>query len=248
MRGSVNIFVAIPCYSGDICVQTMHSLLLSIEEAREHGWTLKAENIQCRLQDADIGQARNAFLGAFLKTDCTHLWFVDADVSWGTGVFTHLFSHEADFVAGAYRSKVEEIKYPILWPEVRSIHVDPSSNKPLMPVIGVPAGFCRLSRAGVEKIDASAKRHFYDKVTESKCPWVFEFAWEGEKRFSEDYTFCKVWLEHVGPIYLDPSICVDHTGKKTYLGDIYGWMQDMIREEPGETGMMARTEMLLGAA
>ena len=37
--------------------------------------------------------------------------------------------------------------------------------------------------------------------------------------------FCQRWRESVGKIWLDPSICVDHTGKKTYLGDIYSTMK-----------------------
>jgi hypothetical protein len=243
-----NIFVAIPCYSGEIQVQTMVSLLQSMEEARDHGWTIKAENVLCRMQDADIGQARNAYLGAFLATDCTDLWFIDADISWGKGVFPHLFSHEADFVAGAYRSKIEEIKYPIIWPEQRSIHVDPRSQKPLMPVDGVPAGFIRLSRTGVEKINKAAPRHFHDKFFKVDCPWVFEFAWHGDQRMSEDYHFCKLWREHVGPVHLDPSLCVDHTGKYTYLGDIYSWMRGQVQSAEGEQGVMARAKMLIGAA
>ena len=217
------IFVAIPAYSGDICIQTMHSLLFAKEEASGMGWELKAENIHSRISDADIGLARNAFLGWFLDSDCTDLLFIDSDISWDRGVFTHLFSHDVDFVAGAYRAKRDDKEiYPVLWPEKRSMCVDAKSGKPLIEVDGIGFGFARLSRAGVEKIDKTAQRHFQDPLIDTvKCPWLFEFAFDGEQRKSEDYIFCKRWREAGMKIWLDPSICVDHTGKKTYQGDIY---------------------------
>ena len=201
----------------------MHSLLFAKEEASSMGWELKAENIHSRISDADIGLARNAFLGWFLDSDCTDLLFVDADVSWGQGVFTHLFSHGVDFVAGAYRAKRDDKEiYPVLWPEQRSMCQDELSGKPLLEVSGIGFGFARLSRAGVEKINKLAPRHFNDPLIENiRCPWLFEFAFDGEQRKSEDYIFCKRWREAGMKIWLDPSICVDHTGKKTYQGDIY---------------------------
>lgn len=226
----MDIFVAIPAYTGDVCAQTMHSLLHSIEEGRKRDQHIRVENVHCRLQDADIAQARNAFLGAFLKTQCTHLWFVDSDVSWGPDAFESLFSHEADFVAGAYRSKIEEEKYPILWSKPGAVVADTKSGKPLVSVDGVPAGFCRMTRKGVEKIAAAAEKHFHDKVAEAKCPWIFEFSWHNGERMSEDFTFCRRWREVVGPVYLDPACCVDHTGKKTYCGNIYANIEKLVKE------------------
>ena len=217
------IFVAIPAYTGEVCIQTLHSLLASFTEAREAGWEIKSDNVHSRVGDADIGLARNAFLGWFLDTDCTDLVFIDADISWQKDAFLNLLSHVQDFVCGAYRAKRDDKEiYPILWPEQKNLIVDEVSQKPLLEIAGCGFGFVKLSRAGVENIAKAAPRHFYDPLfPDIRCPWLFEFAHEGEQRFSEDYVFCRRWRENGGKIWLDPSITLDHTGKKTYNGDIY---------------------------
>ena len=227
------IFVAMPAYTGDVCVQTMHSLLFAKEEAAANGWRMAAHHIFTRVADADIGMARNAMLGWFLASDCTDLLFVDTDISWGPGVFTHLMSHGADFVAGAYPVKKDEERYPILWPEHKNMVMDEVSGRPLLEAEGVGMGFTRLSRACVEKLDAAATHHFMDVLVGAeniRCPWVFEFAHVDGQRLSEDYIACRRWRELGGKVWVDASICVDHTGRKTYLGDLCGYMNRQLMD------------------
>lgn len=223
-----DIFIAIPSYSGEITVQTASSLCLAMEEVRERGWTLKAENIYFRSSDADLGSARNVFLGLFLTTECTDLIFLDGDVSCNRGAFAGLLEPNVDFVAGAYRAKTDKAEiYPILWPGERKMEM--VGETPLLVVDGAPAGFLRLSRAGVQKMYDWSERKFLDNKhgKDITCPWVFEFSFDEDQRKSEDYIFCKRWREVVGPCYVNPAIRLAHTGKKTYEGDLY----QMIKNE-----------------
>lgn len=227
-----DIFLALPVYSGDITVQTASALLLAMDEARERGWQLKAENIYFRSSDADIGNARNVFLGLFLTTECTDLVFVDGDVSWGPGAFTRLLTPDVDFLAGAYRAKTDTAEiYPMLWPEPRKMQTVGGAH--LLEVEGAPAGFLRLSRAGVQKMYDWAERKYVDNKhgKDVTCPWVFEFAFDGDHRLSEDYVFCRKWREVVGPCYVDPLIKMSHTGKKVYEGDLYAKITSEVAED-----------------
>lgn len=220
---SKDIFVALPAYSGEIGVQTFHSLLMAMEESRALGWTFKAENINCRMGDADLSLARNAFLGKFLSTDCTDLVFVDADISWHQGEFVRLVGHDVDFVAGCYRAKTDAVeKYPVIWPAQKRMWNDPATGYPLLEAAAVAGGFWRIRRDGLERVIEKLKPRMFcdDTAPGVPCPWLFEFAFDGEFRFSEDYVFCKRWRESGEAVWVDPCLNVDHTGKKTYSGEL----------------------------
>src|SRR5258708_5360347 len=199
-----------------------------MEEAHARGWTLAAKHVYCRHSDADIAMARNAFLGAFLASPCTDLLLVDTDVSWHAGEFAQLMSHEADLVAGIYRAKRDDVeKYAVLWPEQKNMQIDAASGLPLLEADGVGCGFMKLTRRGLERVIEKAKpRYFCDPIVpEVKCPWLFEFSWHDDfidkrYRLSEDYTFCKRWREAGSKVWVDPNLFVDHTGKKTYEGNV----------------------------
>lgn len=227
------IFVAIPAYTGDIAVQTMHSLFFAKEEASRLGWEFAPDRIFTRCHDADLPMGRNAFLGWFLKTDCTDLFFVDSDIEFEPWSFTRLFSHGVDFVAGAYRKKKEEESYCIEWLPQKRVIVDEASKKPLVEVQGVGFGMVRLSRALVEKVYAVAPHHFLDILggaDDVPCPWVFESAHVDGQRISEDYTFCRKWRDLGGSVYVDPSIRVNHVGRKTYQGDVLGFIDKQVQD------------------
>ena len=219
------IFVAIPAYTGEIGIHTFHSILLALDEARAQGWEMKIENINSRLGDADVSLARNIFLGKFLESDCNELFFVDADVSWHQDEFTRLFSHDVDFVAAAYRSKTDREGYPVIWPEKKRMEM--IDGKPLLEAAGVPFGMARIRRAGLERLIAEWKPPMFENPdVKVKCPWLFEFAFNDNKqRMSEDYTFCTKWRGVGGEVWVDPVIQADHTGKKTYCGNLVEFLR-----------------------
>jgi hypothetical protein len=116
---------------------------------------------------------------------------------------------------------------------------------------GVGFGFVRLTRACVERMSEVAEHHFQDPINKDvHCPWLFEFAHDNGQRKSEDYIFCKRWRDIGGKVYLDPSLTLDHTGKKTYSGSILNVIKQQtemaINNMPEYEKMQARAKQALG--
>jgi hypothetical protein len=206
---------------------THESVVRVISECAVNGWQFK-ENTVCG--NADIAHARNILLGRFLDSDCTDLFFLDADISFGHGIFTNLFTHDADVVAGIYRWRTDDNPiYPVLWVEPINIWENPNTpGLGLVEAVGVPAGMLRLSRRCVEKMAATYnERYFYDKQHNIRCPWLFEFTWEGKVRQPEDYSFCRDWRALGEKIWVDATLNIDHNGLKTFPGRL---LESLIKE------------------
>lgn len=218
-----SIFIAIPSHSWNITVPTFLSLWQAKDEASEHDWKI---HVECLAGDADIARARNVLLAQFYKSDCTDLVFIDADISWGYGTLARLMAHSADFVCGVYRMKTDDAEiYPVHWKQPRNMMVDPETKSPLLEANLVPGGFWRLSRRCVETMfEHSPKPWMVDvRFPDMEYPEVFEWMRDrsGKRRLSEDYTFCRKWQDAGGQIWVDPALCIDHTGMKTFEGNLY---------------------------
>ena len=71
------LFIGIPCYDGKINVKTAYALAQLMPEAMRLGVAITLSDISnCSI----ITLARNSLVAEFLKTDCTDLLFIDADV------------------------------------------------------------------------------------------------------------------------------------------------------------------------
>jgi hypothetical protein len=217
----LKVFIAIPCLSGDIKARTFRSIVQTLLELLSQGIMV---DIHVRESDSIIPNARNVLTGAFLASDCTDLLWVDSDVSWEVGAVSRLLSHPVDFVAGAYRHKRDIESYPVAWLPKEELWTDENG---LLEVDCVPFGFCRLTRACVEKMaEAHKDRSFVDKdapTVTSYC--LFDLEFKNGQYWGEDFVFCKRWQALGGKVHLDPEISLGHTGNKTFQGDIGKWLK-----------------------
>jgi hypothetical protein len=212
------LFVALPSHDSKVNVPTLLSLLTSQAEIIELGWTM---HVECIGGDSDIARARNALVGKFLASDCTDLVFVDADISWGPGALVRLVSPVVDFVAGVYRLRTDDLlHYPVQWTDPKCIIVDEVTSHPLLRAHFVPGGFWRLSRHMLEVMAKTVGQSTDLSQPDVSYPFLFDWTWEDGKRRSEDYTFCARWRELGGGIWVDPAICLDHTGMKLFQGNL----------------------------
>jgi hypothetical protein len=138
------IFVAIPVHPHDRDFRTVISLTHPATEAAQYNFELQ---VQCRVGDSMVHKARNMLLSEFLATDCTNLFFVDSDISWGPGTFGRMLAHPVDFVCGCYRSKIEGVHY-FVKPADGVFRADPIHG--LVEREAAPAGFMRVSRKAIE--------------------------------------------------------------------------------------------------
>lgn len=212
-----SIYIAIPAYSGAVNVPTVACLLAATGELQSVG-----VDVQVRFScgDSILSRARNAFVADFLRQEqFTDLVFIDSDVSWNRGALTQLLSHPVDLVGGAYPKKAEPLEWPVLFK--RDPVQWPDSDTGLVEVDGIPAGFMRLTRAGLLVMtEHFTDRRYRDRKQDMQCWALFDQELIGDQWWGEDFLFCRRWQEAGMPVWLDPNIAFGHMGAKAYEGCI----------------------------
>lgn len=184
--------------------------------------------------NAMIGDCRGLIVSQFLASDATDLVFVDSDVSWEAGALVNLVDYPVDFVAGLYPQRRDPLNFCCQW-DTSKPEIDLSEHG-LIEVLGVPAGFMRLSRAMLEKMVAHyADTQFHcDAAPNATAHDLFGAYRIGRVKFGEDYSFCKRWRDIGGKVWIDPAIRMAHTGYKSFIGCVGDWLKDRSKPDAAE--------------
>lgn len=169
---------------------------------------------------AFIDLARNVYVKKFLEefTDCTHLFFIDADLKFEARGFIGLLQAGLPICAGAYRRRQEPEDYPLRFaanPDDGTFWVD----NDWVICDRVATGFLCIRR---DVVDAMAQAAPKIKVTgqNGPVPWVFHTSFDGEWApkdgaafIGEDYGFCDDYVKRFGeyiPVW--PNLTFRHSG------------------------------------
>ena len=108
MSDQIKVFIATPMYGG-MCTGFYTQSLLMMQQV--FGQNNIHSAISFVFNESLIQRARNSLAHAFLKTDCTHLLFIDADLRFdGAGVYKMIES-DKDIICGIYPKKeIEKLK------------------------------------------------------------------------------------------------------------------------------------------
>jgi glycosyltransferase involved in cell wall biosynthesis len=156
-----------------------------------------------------ISHARATLLRKALDAGCDAVIFIDDDVSWPPDGLLRLLQTEGDVVAGTYRYKREPEEY-------MGAYLAENDGSPVVRMSdgcismhSVPAGFLKVTRAGVASFMRAYPELVYGDPT---CPHIDLFnhgAWGGVW-WGEDFAFARRWREKCGPVWLVPDIDIDH--------------------------------------
>jgi hypothetical protein len=224
------IFIAVPTYSGQIDYSCHLSICRFMGEAGARGWMIES---MFRTMDSVISRARNVLFSAFLQTDCTDMFFLDADIGCRPGSITRLMDHPVDVVGGPYRGRSDtQMDYCLRTLDSGIMQFDPDTR--LMEVDAVATGFLRISRNAAEKMAEAHKDDWYEDSTAPaglKVLNVFDFKFIDHRYWSEDYTFCRRWRELGGKVWVDPMVELDHTGTKVFRGCLFDALTQAKQQE-----------------
>lgn len=228
-----HVFVATPAYEGRVYTDYSQSLAESAFTCPLFG-----VNITCMVSGngAFIELARNIFVKHFLENeenkDCTHLFFIDADLKWEPRAFIGLVRSGLPICAGMYRRRQEPEEYPVMMTKDANGGIVVEDDYVMCD--RVPTGFLCISRKVLEEMseDAPKIEIFGQK---GLVPWVFgtKFSVEGEssnpKFVGEDYTFCDAYRAKYGkaiPVW--PDIDFTHAG---YKGNFHDYLNAKVEEQ-----------------
>jgi len=198
------------------------------------------------MNESLITRARNAIVANFLKSDATHLLFIDADIRYRPHDIIGMIHADKDIICGIYPKK--EINWEAVERAVKAnvprdewkFHtgawvinlanyvgqVQVPVNEPLE-IWNGGTGMMLIRREVFEKMKDSVPYYLND-VTDlsgaiAEREKIHEFFAtsiepETQRLLSEDYHFCRNWRLLDGKIYAAPWVELGHIGTYTFEG------------------------------
>jgi hypothetical protein len=115
----IKIMIGTPAYGGQCFVGYTTSLINSIKRYARVGIDVVPSFLA---NESLIPRGRNTIVAKFMgDPTCTHLMFVDADISWGEDAIARLLTHDKDIIGALYPKKGYDWQKLIKNPEVANI-------------------------------------------------------------------------------------------------------------------------------
>lgn len=238
-----HVMVAIPAYGGVIHTSCVDGILSILGPAA-------AENIKISFLitngDSLVTRARNNIVAEFLKSECTHLFFLDSDIGFTPTAFLRLVKSGYDLCGTAYPKKeidwkkileiaknckdeydlrMQAANYVLNFRDPSKVQID---GKGFVEAQDIGTGFMLISRKVFEDMKKAYPelRHGAPVDSSGKSDSAGEFYaffdTEIEKEtgsyLSEDWFFCRQWQRLGGKVWLDVTQPLSHTGMYAFHG------------------------------
>jgi hypothetical protein len=242
-KPKASLFVATPMYGG-MCTGLYASAIMQLVGVC--GQNQLQMYYSFMMNESLITRARNSMAYDFLKSDATHLMFIDADIGFNPQDIPRMVNADVDIICGLYPKKeinwvevTEAVKRGVPPQElqhhtgafvVNLPHGQQTTsgdiNKPLEIANG-GTGFMLIKREVFEKLETKVPSytndmyHAVDTVREVKIIKEFfttSIEEESNRLLSEDYHFCKIAREAGFKVYAAPWAHFTHTGTYGFTG------------------------------
>jgi hypothetical protein len=236
----IKVLICTPMYGG-VCTAGFTSSMIELTKQ-----ATKLDDIEIQFMygtnEALITRARNMCAAIFLKSDCTHMLFIDSDIEFNAEEIIRMIRTNKDFVCGIYPKKninwanvhaaVKGGALPEQLPFYASEYlvIQTPDTKPtedgLMELERAATGMMMLSKnvynTLVDKVktfnlEAPATSNIKFDQTDVYKEYFYTSTDENTNIFlHEDFTFCKLWRENGGKIYGAPWVKLRHIGNYTF--------------------------------
>lgn len=235
------IFLGTPMYGGQCYGFYAQSVFQLQAVCAQRGWGLQ---FSFMFNESLINRARNGIAHLFLKGDCTHLLFIDADIRFDANQVLDMVMADKDIICGLYPKKEinwwsvtnavqhgvppEQLKHHTaafvvnLLDGQASVSVQP--NQPLEIMAG-GTGCMLIKREVFEKLAPVTPAYTNDvtdlsgSLTGDRIHNYFNVSIcpDSNRLLSEDYHFCIEWRKLGGQVFAAPWVNLAHVG--TYVFD-----------------------------
>jgi len=239
------IFIATPMYGGMCAGFYTQSIIQLLTTCQANGVDA---DFSFMFNESLITRARNSLTHTFLKTDCSHLMFIDSDIKFRAEDVIHMIRADKDILCGIYPKK------EINWHSVKAAmdrgvpfdqlkshtgsfvvnlvnyagEVTVPVNEPVE-IFNGGTGFMLIKREVFGKLGESVPSYSNDvvdlggKMQQSEpIKEFFTTSIEpGTNRLlSEDYHFCRIWRESGGQVFAAPWCQLSHIGTYAFEGQL----------------------------
>lgn len=245
----IKLFIATPCYGGNLHYQYVMSLLILIRYLKEMNIGYKISFLG---NESLVTRARNIMVGKFLSDPkSTHLLFIDADIQFPLDNVVNLIKADKDVCFGVYPSKridfgriknlCEEglaeqdaeslcLDYMLNfdYDKERRLVVDP--HKKIVKVKYGTTGFMMIKKEVFVKMIQRYPHLQYQSeqtcrihnIEQDKLYLFFDCMKDPETKeyLSEDYAFSLLWRKIGGDIWADLDSRLTHWGNFGFNGNL----------------------------
>jgi hypothetical protein len=234
------LMIGTPMYGGQCQAHYLFSMLNLTRSAAEQNLDL---NFQFTTTESLITRARTHIANTFLRSTCSHLLFVDADIGFQPQHVTQLLSHDLPLVCGGYPAKHidwhhvaqaaksgvpgHELKHHASAYIYNRLIPQPSNTPPgLIEVLNAGTGFMLIARSVFETLAPLVPKYQNNQFdnAHSENLEFFSTAIKHNILLSEDHYFCDLWRSVGGRIFVDPTIHLQHVGSHVYESSPNHWI------------------------
>jgi hypothetical protein len=238
------LFVSTPMYGGQ-CFGFYNQSLIQLNNL------LRNSGNECVVSfifnESLITRARNALVHNFLKTDCTHLMFIDADIRFNPGDVPPMVDADKEIICGIYPKKeinwhtvkeavergvpVDQLKHHTGAFVVNLVDYSASVTVPINQPVEIwngGTGFMLIKREVFEQLADKVPAYINDvtdlsgSIKQEEIKEYFATSIEdGTRRLlSEDYHFCNIWRKAGGKVWAAPWVNLGHIGTYLFEGQL----------------------------
>lgn len=225
--------ICTPSYDGRVSCYYTESLMGSVFDLERAG--IKTRLIwltQCSL----LPRARDQLVASFMESGCTHMLFVDSDISWPRSAIGKLLAYDQPLIgiAGLRRGGDRTPCIRPLDEKTNTIQYLGEDRK-IARVGALGTGFMMIRRDVIERMQIAfpnLKKECKDMSEAVQEHYYALFNLDvGE---SEDFSFCRRWRLLGGEILVDTTVSLRHEGRITYAGALNEFLNENAQRVAGE--------------
>ena len=204
-----SILFATPCYAGQLTEPFFHSAMRTVQELNRVGL---AFDWLTERNESLVHRARMEMCATFLKTEHSHLFWVDADIEFTPEDVAKLWNLETDIAVGCYAMKKRDAQWYAAWKDGQLVK-DLDQFKGPIEVDYAGTGFMLIAREVIERL---TEIHGTWEGANGPVPAIFMTPIHNGGLESEDYHFCRIAREAGFKVVMDPSVRLKHWGSYAF--------------------------------
>jgi hypothetical protein len=235
-----NIFIGIPMYggvcTGENALGHINATKLFLDRGIGYNW-------QFLYNESLITRARNGLVKMFYQTDCTHLLFIDADISYRAEDIVSMIDADKDIICGVYPKKRiawerindalakgiigEDLKHytgDLVINKLNYVDTPIADKSEPVEIFNGGTGFMLIKRSVFDLLKPHCPTYTNDMLPGQQEIVTEYFATsiepDSNRLLSEDYHFCRLARLNGIKVWAAPWVELGHIGSYKFEGKL----------------------------
>ncbi|CAB4161117.1 hypothetical protein UFOVP765_53 [uncultured Caudovirales phage] len=235
-----NIFIGIPMYggvcTGENAIGHINATKLFLDRGIGYNW-------QFLYNESLITRARNGLVKMFYQTDCTHLLFIDADISYRAEDIVSMIDADKDIICGVYPKKRiawerindalakgiigEDLKHytgDLVINKLNYVDTPIADKSEPVEIFNGGTGFMLIKRSVFDLLKPHCPTYTNDMLPGQQEIVTEYFATsiepDSNRLLSEDYHFCRLARLNGIKVWAAPWVELGHIGSYKFEGKL----------------------------